>query len=279
MIGAVMAGVGLASVLGGAAVYLVRVARGDLRPAPGITRAGVLGGGALSLGGLLLGGGSGAAALLGGAGVLGALAALWLHSQRHVPQDTLRVAVGSPVLPFRALTAAGEPWDSRALAGRRVLLKFYRGEWCPFCQAELRRFEAMRPQLQAAGIEIVALSCDPPAAAQAHQRRDGLGFQLLCDPELAVIRQYGVEHRKALQISGARVNLLGLSVGTRPARTTMAAPTTLLIDEHGIVRWIDQTDDYKVRSSAERVVAAVTRTLGVALDTPRSDSEPVCAAC
>jgi hypothetical protein len=38
----------------------------------------------------------------------------------------------------------------------------------------------------------------------------------------------------------------------------MAIPTSLLVDENGVIRWIDQTDDYRLRSSNERVLQAVS---------------------
>ena len=44
-----------------------------------------------------------------------------------------------------------------------------------------------------------------------------------------------------------------------PSYKAMAIPTTLLIDEDGIVRWIDQADDYRLRSDGERVMGAVER--------------------
>jgi peroxiredoxin len=213
-----------------------------------------------------------------------------LHRMRRVPLGALRVRVGDRLLPFEAQTPEGERFASDALAGRRVLLKFFRGEWCPFCQAELKQFDAMREDLSAHGVEeVIALSKDTPEAAQRHRARDGLNMQLLCDPELRVIRQYGVEHKKALEISaGPRIALFGLAVGTRPAFRHMAAPTTLLVDEHGVIRWIDQTDDYKVRSSSERVLGAVEAAFGASARkrTPASvhsavvrADEPSCAPC
>ena len=49
----------------------------------------------------------------------------------------------------------------------------------------------------------------------------------MCEPNLDVNRRYGLEHRKALQMVGARrVKFLGMSVGLRPAFKSMAAPTT-----------------------------------------------------
>jgi len=42
----------------------------------------------------------------------------------------------------------------------------------------------------------------------------------------------------------------------------MAIPTTLLVDEQGVIRWIDQTDDYRLRSSNERVLKAIGEAFG-----------------
>ena len=42
----------------------------------------------------------------------------------------------------------------------------------------------------------------------------------------------------------------------------MAIPTTLLVDEGGVIRWIDQADDYRLRSSQERVLQAVKEAFG-----------------
>lgn len=263
-----LGGVGGLVLVAGLAVYVGRVARGDLRPPPLVTRGAVLLGAALAVGGLA-GAGSLTAAIPSVLTLLGASAAVTLHALRRVPLGTLQVDVGDPMLPFGALTPAGEVWDSGALRGRRVLLKFFRGQWCPFCSAELQRFDAMRDALAEHAVEVVAISKDPPADARRHLARDGLRLTLLCDPDLRAIRRYGVEHRRALEISrGLRVSLLGLEVGTIPRFVPMAAPTTLLIDELGVVRWVDQTDDYKVRSSAERVLAKIVEVFGEALISP-----------
>ena len=85
-------------------------------------------------------------------------------------------------------------------------------------------------------------------------------FQLLADPMLKVIRQYGVEHHKAIEVSTGKMNLFGVHLAMVPSVKTMAIPTTLLIDEEGIVRWIDQTDDYRLRSHNERILQVVGAT-------------------
>ena len=84
-------------------------------------------------------------------------------------------------------------------------------------------------------------------------------LRLLCDPELEVIRQYGLEHHKAIEFSTGSFTIFGMPLALVPSFKTMAIPTTLLIDEQVIVRWIDQADDYRIRSDDARVRAAIEK--------------------
>lgn len=264
MTGWLLAITGTAIAAGAIVAYGLAVPSGDNPRVPIGTGLGLALGSAIGLGAWLTPSPSLALRLLGFAPMMLTGVALAIHSQRRVPTSELRVSVGDRLLAFEALTPEGERFRSSELAGRRVLLKFFRGEWCPFCQAELRRFDAMESELRRAGVEVVALSKDSPEAARHHRDRDGLRLRLLCDPELDVIRRYGVLHRKALQVAGkGRLRLFGLTVGSVASFQTMAAPTTLLIDENGVIRWIDQTDDYKVRSNTRRVLRAVYAAFGL----------------
>lgn len=116
----------------------------------------------------------------------------------------------------------------------------------------------MKADLAAHGVRVIALSKDSVADAARHKRRDDIDLELLSDPQLEVIRQFGVEHHKALEFSTIRFSLFDIPLAVFPSFKTMAIPTSLLIDEDGVIRWIDQTDDYRLRSSEERVLAAVT---------------------
>ena len=120
----------------------------------------------------------------------------------------------------------------------------------------------MQGELAKHGVSIVALSKDSVKDAARNKRRDGLSFTLLSDPDLAVIKRYGVEHHKAIEFSTGSFTLLGIPLALVPSVKTMAIPTSLLIDEHGVIRWIDQSDDYRLRSSEERVFAAVRGVFG-----------------
>ena len=196
-------------------------------------------------------------------GVMGS-AILWLLSQRKIPKGDLQVKVGDKLLPFASTSSDGMSFNSQDLLGKRTLFKFFRGGWCPYCSAELQSFNGLLPDLEKYDVNVVALSKDSVADAAIHKARDHLNFSLLSDPNLDVIKQFGVEHHKALgQSQNTKTLVGGIPFGLSPfSFKTMAIPTSLLVDEDGIIQWIDQTDDYRLRSNAERVMGAVKSAFG-----------------
>ena len=256
--------IGFAVVLVSIILYFRTIPRGTVPEKVGGFAAKLATGVALSAFGVYLGlTGDGTAGLLvylpAGLGLFFGLFILWVLTQRKTPLGNIKIKVGDNVLPFTARSSDGSPFDSSELSGKRVLLKFYRGGWCPYCSAELSAFNAMVPKFAEYGVSVVALSKDTPSEAALHKTRDGLNFPLLSDPELEVIRSYGVEHHKALgQTKNTKTVIGGVPIGLAPfSFQTMAIPTTLLIDEAGVIRWVDQSEDYRLRSSTDRVMEAV----------------------
>jgi peroxiredoxin len=117
----------------------------------------------------------------------------------------------------------------------------------------LQRWEAFKPEFESLGVRMVAFSPDTVHAAAGMKRRLGVTMTVLADESLAVTDLYNLRHAKALAGDPKRKFV-------RP----LAIPTTILVDGEGIVRWIDQAEDYRVRSDADRVLAAVR----AALDSP-----------
>lgn len=98
--------------------------------------------------------------------------------------------------------------------------------------------------------------------AAIHKNRDKLTFKLLSDPKLEVIKQYGVEHHQALNFTTGKFMLFGVPLAFTPSFKTMAIPTTLIIDENSVIQWIDQADDYRIRSDVNGVFQAVKSAFG-----------------
>jgi peroxiredoxin len=106
----------------------------------------------------------------------------------------------------------------------------------------LRSFEQHLNDFHQRGFEVVAISVDSPAESQKLCQSRGYTFQLLSDPRADTIRQYGVLHAKGGEGS-----------------KDIARPAEFLIDAAGTIRWVNLTDDIRVRARPESVLAAIDR--------------------
>src|SRR6185437_4307604 len=81
-------------------------------------------------------------------------------------------------------------------AGRFGVMLFYRGSWCPYCNAQLRAFQRADATLEDAGARVAALSVDDEAATAALTAKHGLTFPV----------GYGADAREVAGLTGAFVN-------------------------------------------------------------------------
>ena len=111
----------------------------------------------------------------------------------------------------------------------------------------MRRWEELRPELDARGIEIVTLSTDTPEQIRKQRGKHGVKASMLSDRDLAVTTRFNQRNERNVTPGGI---------------AAMPIPTTFLVDGQGVVRWIDQAEDYQIRSDPGRVLGAIEAALG-----------------
>lgn len=130
-------------------------------------------------------------------------------TQRRLPEC-------GPLIDFDTKLSGGSAFNTNAFANRRVLIKPHRGDWCSYCSAELETFNEIIQELVAFDVYIYALSKDDIQNAELLKSRDGVEFDLLSDPDLHVIRAYGLEHKKALEkTNNPKFKIGGIPVSQR----------------------------------------------------------------
>jgi peroxiredoxin len=211
----------------------------DMRPSVAANALAVLLGAAAFVAGVGL-----LAGLAAGLALVGGLAFLALYAASGQQTRPAAVAVGDRVLDFAATDDSGQPFDLAGLRGRPFLLKFFRGHWCPYCVAELRRWEEMRPVLDAHGIAVVTVCADRADQIRQGRAKHGLQAVMVPDPTLAITDRYGLRNPRNFALKSGVI-------------VPLPIPTTILVGADGIVRWIDQSADYMHRSEPERILAAI----------------------
>jgi len=203
--------------------------------------------------------------VLGGIAIVPAGLFLFATAKSGLDHQQPAMAVAEMAPDFSATRADGTELRLSDLRGSPVLLKFYRGYWCPYCVGELAQLDRFAKEFSVLGVKLVAVSSDRPDELRAFMRKQSWAITLLADPELAAHRLYNVQQRNFTPRRG-------------PFRD-LAIPSTILIDADGRVLLIEQAIDFRVRPQAE-VLLAKTRALlgGRASDAVAADSCEVCVA-
>lgn len=105
------------------------------------------------------------------------------------------------------------------------------------------------------------MSVDPPATARRLKGRLQVSFTFLSDPEGVLLDAVGIRHRGGYVIDGSDI----------------AYPTSMLVDERGVVRWLYQADNYRERVKPEAIFAAMDA-LGPPESVPAGEAESEGAA-
>ena len=146
------------------------------------------------------------------------------------------------------------------LAKGPVVISFYRGEWCPFCNLELRALEDVLPKMQALGATLVAISPEKPEGGMAAIEKNKLTFTVLSDFENKVARQFGVVFQVGEKLRELSKHVFKNDLAAKNGEDSyeLPVPATFILDAHGIVRFAHVEVDYMTgRVEPEDVVTAL----------------------
>jgi peroxiredoxin len=148
---------------------------------------------------------------------------------------------------------------SELVADGPLVLVFYRGGWCPFCNLALREYQAeLVPQLGRYGATMAAISPQKPDESLSTVEKHALEFSVLSDAGARVTRRLGVAFQQAEDVLEAQ-RALGLDIrqGNGEGATELPMPTVLVVDRDRVVRFADVKPDYTSRTEVEAIIAAL----------------------
>ncbi len=176
----------------------------------------------------------------------------------HLPDGVgLKVGTALPTLTLKS--SKGDEVDLNALAKTGpLLLVFYRGGWCPFCNYQIRSLTKAYPDFQKRGVTPVAISVDLPSEASKTQEAYAIPFPVLTDSDLVAHKAFKVLNH--LDEAGvARLKGFGIDVEAHSGQQhhTIAIPSIFMIDGQGKVAWAHADTDYKTRPSTQQLLQVI----------------------
>ncbi len=173
--------------------------------------------------------------------------AAWIKVGDRVDPFTLRDVEGGD-LTLQALTAAGP-----------AVLVFFRFAGCPACNIALPHYDqTLAPALKALGATLVAVSPQVPERLGEIRSRHDLSFKVASDPDNRLGRRFGILYTAdaaSQAAQRAKGGFIGDTTGTQTWE--LPQPTVIVIDQDRVVRFVDVSPDWLVRTEADPVIAAV----------------------
>lgn len=147
---------------------------------------------------------------------------------------------------------------SQALVSGPVVLKFYRGGWCPYCNLELRALQKVLPELAAVGATLIAVSPQTPDASLSTAEKNGLSFPVLSDVGSRVAKAFGIAFDLADELRPIYTRF-GQALPDRNGDDSwvLPLPATYVIDREGIIAFAHVDVDYRNRLEPATITATL----------------------
>jgi peroxiredoxin len=137
----------------------------------------------------------------------------------------------------------------------KVVLVFYRGEWCPYCNKYLQRLEDSLQLVKDKGATLIAITPEQPGSIAKTIEKTKAAFSILHDENLKIMKAYEVEFEvpentlKRYRNGGIKLDEVNGKNGNY-----LPVPATYVIDKDGAVVYRFFNPDYKKRPSVKEIL-------------------------
>ncbi len=153
--------------------------------------------------------------------------------------------------------ADGTMISSKELLKRGPLIvTFYRGVWCPYCNMDLQEIEAALPELQTFGAQLVAVSPQTKANTRRSVKENNISFKILSDLGNEVAAQFGLRFTLPDYLQDLYKNVFknDLAINNGESSWTLPMPARYVIGSDGVIAYAEVNPDYTRRPDPEEML-------------------------
>ncbi len=192
----------------------------------------------------------------------------WVHERMRRATSELieaRLAeralrVGDSIPSFALKGPDGAAVDSvKLLASGPLVISFYRGVWCPYCNIELQALQAVLPAIVEKGAQLIAISPQTAANSRRSQRDNGLTFPILSDPSNEVAAQFGLRWTLPDYLREVYLQVFknDLAVINGDKSWTLPMPARYVVNQRGVIVSANVNPDYTQRPEPADLLAVL----------------------
>ncbi len=140
-----------------------------------------------------------------------------------------------------------------------VVLTWYRGGWCPYCNLTLNALQKELPNFKAAGASLIALTPELPDQSMSTAEKNELEFEVLSDIDSRVARAYGIVYKLTDEVARLYADKFDLVAYNGNDSNELPLAATYIIAPDGTITYAFLDADYRNRAEPSAVTAALNK--------------------
>lgn len=140
-----------------------------------------------------------------------------------------------------------------------VVLTWYRGGWCPYCNITLHYLQEKLPEFQKAGATLIALTPELPDNSLSTSEKNNLEFTVLSDVGNKIAKEFGVVFTLTEKVSSIYNTGFGLNKVNGDESNELPLAATYVIDKKGVIQYAFLDADYRKRAEVSDIITALKK--------------------
>jgi len=178
-----------------------------------------------------------------------------IHEDASAVQPLLP-GMAVPAFQLRDATGAKVNFDPSNLQ-KPLILTFFRGGWCPYCNLHLAEMRKAEAELKGMGFDLWFISPDKPELLYESLEQPDIGYVVYSDAKLEAMRALGIAFRLSDEVNAKYLDYgINLEEVSGESHRALPAPSTFLIGTDGLIHFQYTNPDYTVRLHPSVLLAA-----------------------
>jgi len=169
--------------------------------------------------------------------------------------------VGGKMPNFMLSDSVGKSVKSNDLLKQgNLVVVFYRGAWCPFCNLYLKKLQENISQINAQGANVLAISVENPDRSSAIAAKNKIDFTVLSDPNFEVARKFKIVYEMPKETSELyKSKGFDLAAYNNTAKAELPLSATYIVNKRGEIVYAFLETDYKKRAEPSVIIETLAK--------------------
>lgn len=172
--------------------------------------------------------------------------------EKHLEENTIKV--GDTLPDFNIIDTFGNSYTKESFKGKKLVLNFFRGSWCAFCNLEIGFLEEVQDEIESLGGKLISISPEKFNDDKKEEAKDAKSI-ITSDLDNQFARELGLVYRLTDELNNVYLKFgYDIEKINESAKRELPMPATIITNSEGVVTYIFAKADYTDRINPEEIL-------------------------